>query len=83
MFSKISDFLLLTPASEKEALKQEAPKIRADLSVSIFEQLTLPVRDGQPSSSEQKINIQQSETETIVNSSDAASEINVCLIAKC
>lgn len=47
------------------------------MSVSIFEQLTLPVRDGQIASTEQKINIQQSDTDTIVNSSDAALEINV------
>lgn len=64
-------------ACDKEAPKQENPKIRTDLSVSIFEQLTLPVRDSHTTNSEQKVNIQQSDTETVVNSVDAASEITV------
>lgn len=51
---------------------KELHKVRVDLSVSIFEQLTLPVRDGQSSGSEQKINVQQSDTDTIVNSTEAS-----------
>lgn len=59
--------------------KIEVPKVRTDLSVSIFEQLTLPLRDAETGGCEQKLTLQQ-DTDTIVNSSESASEILVIYI---
>lgn len=53
--------------------KQDSSKTRSDLSALIFEQLTLPIRDGQASTSEQGAS-GQSESP---GNGDPAVEINV------
>lgn len=61
-------------AGEKDGSnKQDSSKTRSDLSALIFEQLTLPIRDGQTSSVEQGA-AGQSESP---NAADPAVEINV------
>lgn len=69
--------------NEKESPKQEATKARIDLSVGIFEQLTLPLRDGHTVTLEQSVAIQQSESDTVVNTNEPNVEINVSLLNFC
>ncbi|KAF5296758.1 hypothetical protein FQR65_LT10159 [Abscondita terminalis] len=69
-----------TTGSDKDlTTKQESSKSKTDLSVSIFEQLTLPLRDGlaasEPSSSAQ-VNVTE-----IINSNDPSTEINKLFLA--
>ncbi|KAK9874861.1 hypothetical protein WA026_005677 [Henosepilachna vigintioctopunctata] len=64
------------PGSEKEnSNKQENAKSRSDLSSSIFEQLTLPLRDGHTVTFEQAPCSQPNPTDAST-SSDPSSEIN-------
>lgn len=59
--------------------KQESPKSKPDLSISIFEQLTLPLRDGHTTTSEASSSGQINITEAI-SSTDPTTEINVSQI---
>ncbi|XP_008200345.2 E3 ubiquitin-protein ligase UBR4 isoform X1 [Tribolium castaneum] len=60
------------PGGEKDVQnKQESPKSRSDLSMDIFEQLTLPLRDGASDAGGSTINLND-----IPSGSDPASEIN-------
>ncbi|KAF5286898.1 hypothetical protein FQA39_LY00431 [Lamprigera yunnana] len=69
-----------TTGSDKElTTKQESSKSKTDLSVSIFEQLTLPLRDGL-ATSEPSLSNQVNITE-IVNSNDPITEINKLFLA--
>lgn len=68
-------YVKLSLVGEKDVSnKQESPKSRTDLSMDIFEQLTLPLRDGHTitdgSASSTNLN-------DIPSGSDPASEINV------
>lgn len=65
--------------NDKESPKQEAVKARIDLSVGIFEQLTLPLRDGHTVTLEQSTVSQKNETETVSNTNEPSVEINVSL----
>ncbi|KAB0801611.1 hypothetical protein PPYR_03797 [Photinus pyralis] len=68
-----------TGGDKDMASKQESTKMKADLSVSIFEQLTLPLRDGL-ATSEASSSAQVNLTE-IVNTNDPSSEINKLFLA--
>lgn len=58
--------------------KQDSSKTKSDLSVSIFEQLTLPLRDGRTATSNQTT-VGTSGVSDAVASSDPSVEINVKL----
>lgn len=63
--------------SEKDGSnKQESSKSRPDLSAIIFEELTLPLRDGQATVFDQNTSGQASLPE-VINTNDPATEINV------
>lgn len=69
----------LRVGNEKEVSnKQEMSKTRSDLSVSIFEQLTLPLRDGHTTTTAADQNNQnQPSNVDVPTTSDPTSEINV------
>lgn len=63
--------------SEKDGTnKQESSKSRPDLSAIIFEELTLPLRDGQSVAIDPNLTAQASSLEGI-NTNDPTNEINV------
>lgn len=63
--------------SEKDASKPENPKVWSDLLHSIYEQLTLPLKDGHSSTEAISIpNIPEGSS----TSGDASSEISVSII---
>lgn len=74
-------FYLIILGNEKDASnKQESSKTRSDLSVSIFEHLTLPLRDGHVSSDQGGISAPV--TSEAGPSNDPTSEINVSYLPK-
>lgn len=73
-------FLCINAGADKDGSnKQESSKSRPDLSALIFEQLTLPLRDGQGNIFEQSSTSQSGLPES-VNTNDPSTEINVSLI---
>jgi hypothetical protein len=65
------------PGVEKDVPnKQESPKSRTDLSTDIFEQLTLPLRDGHTTTLDHSASASTNLTE-VPSGSDPTSEINV------
>lgn len=74
---------MLYIGNEKDASnKQESPKNRSDLSVSIYEQLTLPLRDGRTTT----LDVGASGSSTLPDltpGSDPSLEINVSVTIRC
>ncbi|XP_022919909.2 E3 ubiquitin-protein ligase UBR4 isoform X2 [Onthophagus taurus] len=68
------------PAGEKDASnKQETSKPRTDLSITIFEQLTMPLREGTSNGSEQSSSGQSTGGDQI-NTNDPITEITKLLL---
>lgn len=75
-------FFYFEKGAEKDVSnKPETPKGRSDLSMDIFEQLTLPLRDGHTTTSDRGTTSQTNLAE-IPSGSDPTSEINVSYFLK-
>lgn len=73
--------IIIFVGGDKDVIsKQESSKSKSDLSVSIFEQLTLPLRDGRTTVSEAGSSGQVNLSE-VVNSNDPSTEIHVSFIS--